>query len=140
MHIQLTDVLTCPRCGPTTGLIVLADRLVDRRVLEGALGCPNCRTRYPIRGGVADLWPTEGTSQAESGAPGEAASGVDEGEAAFRLAALMGVTRGPGFSLIVGGSAWLAPAVAAMIEQLEVVAVTLGPRGADLPRNGAAAV
>ena len=57
MHLLLTDRLTCPRCGPEFGLVLLADRLEDRRVLEGALGCPNCRDRYPVRDGFGDLRP-----------------------------------------------------------------------------------
>lgn len=51
MHILLTDILTCPRCGPEFGLILLADELRDRRVHEGTLGCANCRGRWPVRRG-----------------------------------------------------------------------------------------
>lgn len=54
MHILLTDILACPRCGPEFGLVLLADRVEDRRVLEGRLGCPNCREQYPIAGGGVD--------------------------------------------------------------------------------------
>ena len=46
MHILLTDVVTCPRCGPEFGLILLADRFEERRVMQGRLGCPNCREEY----------------------------------------------------------------------------------------------
>lgn len=52
MHLTLTDKLTCPRCGPDSGLILLADRIRDRRVLEGSLDCADCMERYPIRGGL----------------------------------------------------------------------------------------
>ena len=55
MHILLTDALTCPRCGPEFGLIVLADRTHERRVQSGSLGCANCREKYPVRHAVADL-------------------------------------------------------------------------------------
>lgn len=55
MHLLLTDRLTCPRCGPTFGLILLADRMVERRVLQGTLGCPNCRDSFTVRDGFADL-------------------------------------------------------------------------------------
>ncbi len=30
MHLLLTDRLTCPRCGPDHGLILLAREIVDR--------------------------------------------------------------------------------------------------------------
>ncbi|HWK89996.1 MAG TPA: Trm112 family protein, partial [Longimicrobium sp.] len=55
MHILLTDLLTCPRCGPEHGLVLLADRIEERRVVRGRLGCPNCRETYPVAGTVADL-------------------------------------------------------------------------------------
>lgn len=51
MHLLLTDILSCPRCGPEFGLILLADRIEARRVLAGILGCANCRSKYPIREG-----------------------------------------------------------------------------------------
>jgi uncharacterized protein YbaR (Trm112 family) len=57
MHILLTDRLACPRCGPEFGLVLLAHEVRDRRVLEGDLGCPNCREVYPVREGFADLRP-----------------------------------------------------------------------------------
>ena len=55
MHILLTDILTCPRCGPTFGLILLADRFEDRHVATGRLGCANCRSSYPVDEGIGDL-------------------------------------------------------------------------------------
>lgn len=96
MHILLTDVITCPRCGPEFGLIVLSDRLDDRRVIDGSLGCANCREEYPVRGGVADLrWGgTEGSEPAPAPAP------QPDPERGYRLAALLGVT-GPTGPVIV---------------------------------------
>lgn len=88
MHILLTDVVTCPRCGPTFGLIVLADRLEDRRVIEGSLGCANCREEYPIHGGIADLR----LRPAESGAGPSPSETHGDPERGYRLAALLGVT------------------------------------------------
>ena len=55
MHLALTDRMICPRCGPGFGLILLAHEVRDRRILEGDLGCPNCRDQYPVRKGFADL-------------------------------------------------------------------------------------
>jgi len=95
MHIALTDHLTCPVCGPEHGLILLADRIEERRVLEGTLGCPACRERYPIVGGLADLRP-----RPAGPLPGpESAPTLGPQDRAFRLAALMGVAEGPGFLL-----------------------------------------
>ena len=55
MELSLTDLVTCPRCGPTYGLILIPDEVRERRVVSGLLGCPNCRERYGVEAGVADL-------------------------------------------------------------------------------------
>jgi uncharacterized protein YbaR (Trm112 family) len=100
MHLSLTDILTCPRCGPEFTLVLLADRVEDRRVLDGSLGCANCRERYPVHDGFADLRPPPAGPLPDAGA-GPRPGPQDE---AYRLAALMGVTQGPGFVLVLGES------------------------------------
>lgn len=119
MHLLLTDRLTCPRCGPAFGLILLAERVEDRRVLEGTLGCPNCRDGFPVHGGFGDLRaPPRGEAHPEgrAGAPGP----VDEEEAA-RLRALLGVAEGPGTLLLAGGPARYAAWLAENVPGVEVV-------------------
>ena len=147
MHLLLTDRATCPRCGPAFGLILLAERVVDRRILEGHLGCPNCREHYPVGRGFGDLRPPvdrraradepPGTAK-PTGAPDPPAAAPDpdpavthDVEGALRLAALLGVERGPGFLLVMGPSARLAGRVAAMVEGIEVVAVGPGVQALD---------
>ena len=110
MHIVLTDILACPRCGPQFGLVLLADRVEDRRVDAGVLGCSNCREKYPIRSGVIDFG-----GSAEVVLPD---APVDE-----RLAALLGVTHGPAFVLLAGPARAQAASLAALIDELEVVTI-----------------
>src|SRR3954447_12829389 len=102
MHILLTDVLSCPRCGPAFGLVLLADRVEDRRVLEGRLGCPNCREQYPVVAGALDArLPAERAGAADDAAGDAAATGgVDDAEAAVRLAALLGLAEVRGTVLV----------------------------------------
>lgn len=121
MHILLTDVLTCPRCGPEFGLILLADRMADRRVVAGHLGCANCRSHYPVRDGVVDLRVGESPSAEPADSPEPAAGGE---EAAVRLAALMGLAGASGTAMIAGPGARHAAAVSALVPELEVVAVS----------------
>lgn len=135
MHILLTDVLACPRCGPEMGLVLLADRMEDRRVVEGRLGCPNCREMYGISGGVADLR-----------APGVAAtmepageSAEDDEEAAVRLAALLGLAEAKGMVLVAGPGAALAGRMAALVDGVEVIAVSPVPTASDAPGVSAVA-
>ena len=116
MHLLLTDRLCCPRCGPEFGLILLADRLEDRRVHEGGLGCSNCRDSYPVRGGVGDL------RSAPRGETPERTEVEDGLPSAAEIGGLLGVLRGPGHLLLLGALGVRARTVADLIEGIEVVA------------------
>lgn len=120
MHLRLTDRLTCPRCGPRFGLILLADRVSDQHVLEGRLGCSNCRDTFPVHEGFGDLRapPRGALGPGRAGGPGA----VDPGEGE-RVTALLGVPEGPGTLALVGAVARHAEQVAAGVEGVEVVAV-----------------
>ncbi len=122
MHLLVTDRLECPRCGTGHGLILIADRLEDRRVYEGALGCSNCRDRYPVTRGCADLRPPPRAGDGSAPPP-------DDPEAGFRVGALLGIREGPGYALLAGRSAGVAGRLAAMVEGLEVMAVHPGAVG-----------
>ena len=137
MHILLTDALTCPRCGPDFGLILLAERIEERRVVAGHLGCPNCRSRYPVHERVVDLrlgGPASSES-AESGESGESGESAEPGrggeEAAVRLAALMGLAGASGMALVAGPGARHAAAVSDLVPELEVIAVSQRPDAGD---------
>jgi uncharacterized protein YbaR (Trm112 family) len=119
MFVPLTDIVTCPRCGPEWGLVLLAERVAERRVLEGRFGCPNCRETFAVASGFADLRPA-GT---ESEAAGEPLTPTDGRDAAIRLAALMGLGGGPPRALLSGPVAAHARALAALMEGFEVVVV-----------------
>ena len=131
MNVLLTDVLTCPRCGPEFGLILLAHEVRERRVREGELGCPNCRDRFPIHRGFADLRapprsPLDDTPE-EIGA--EEGSGPDP----LTLAACLAVTEGPGFMVFIGEVGLAAASVAGLVGGVEVVVVE--PRAARWPQS-----
>jgi uncharacterized protein YbaR (Trm112 family) len=117
MHIALSDFLTCPRCGPEFGLVLLAERIENRRVLDGWYGCANCRERYPVVGGFCDLRVRAGAR--EGG--GAVVAPEPVGEDAIRLAALIGVTEGPAFVLVQGPAARFARALSQVVPKLEVV-------------------
>jgi uncharacterized protein YbaR (Trm112 family) len=121
MYILLTDALTCPRCGPGFGLLVQADRLEERRVVDGRLGCANCRETYPVRGGVAHLFPGPAT---EANVPADPPT--DDPEAPVKLAALMGLAGARGLVLLEGPGARHAGALGALVPEVEVVAVDDG--------------
>lgn len=122
MHLLLTDRLTCPRCGPAFGLVLLADRMDDRTVVEGRLGCPNCRDSFPVRSGFADLRapPRGDPPNGLAGAPPSESGG---GEGCERVVALLGVTGGPGTVGLVGEPARCASAMTALGDGVHVVGV-----------------
>ena len=120
MHLLLTDRLTCPRCGPAFGLILLANKLDDRIVQSGVLGCPNCRDAFQVEEGFADLRaPPRGVLAAGR-------AGADEpprAEEIARVIALLGVQRGPGTVATLGSAAVFAAPISETVEDLMVVAV-----------------
>jgi uncharacterized protein YbaR (Trm112 family) len=122
MHVALTDVLACPRCGPRFGLILLAHRVEERRVLHGVLGCANCRERYAVEQGLGTLRVPGDASRFGEAEQGDPAATED----ALRIAALLGVTEGPALLLVAGPAAREAAAIAAMVDGAEVIAVADG--------------
>jgi hypothetical protein len=120
VHLLLTDRLTCPRCGPEFGLILLAHRLEDRVVHEGVLGCPNCRDGFPVTGGLGDLRapPRGDIGTGLAGEPGHV-----DGDDVARLLAQLGVLGGPGTIALVGEPARAASGVAAALPEIQVVAI-----------------
>jgi uncharacterized protein YbaR (Trm112 family) len=127
MHLSLTDRIACPRCGPGFGLILMAHELQNRRILEGDLGCSNCREQYPVRGGFGDLRISPRTPIPSSSV------GLDMGsvgpEEILRLGALLGVTEGPATLLIKGPAARFAAGIAELIGGVEVVGLESGLSG-----------
>jgi uncharacterized protein YbaR (Trm112 family) len=130
VHLLLTDRLACPRCGAGFGLILRADKLVDRRVLEGGLGCPNCRDRFPIVEGFADLRPPP---RAEL--PAAPARGAVDPAETDAIAAMLGVAEGPGNLGVVGALSAHAAGLADRIPGVEIVAIGVEAR-ADPEREG----
>jgi uncharacterized protein YbaR (Trm112 family) len=139
VHILMTDILTCPRCGPRFGLILLADRISERRVMEGALGCANCREKYPIRNGIVEFESAAGQQavvQHDDAATRDDVAmraAPQSADAGLRLAALMGVVAGPGYVLLAGAAAQYAQAIAELVDDIEVVTATGSGSAASLP-------
>jgi len=117
MHLLLTDRLTCPRCGPDHGLILLAKEIVDRRVLDGEVGCSNCREHFQVVQGFADLrWPRRS----------EPAAGISpdpDPSLAVKVAALLGLTDGSGFILLAGRTTAAADTLSTMLAGDEWIAL-----------------
>lgn len=123
MHILLTDILTCPRCGPEFGLIVLADRIEDRQVRQGRLGCANCRERYVVEQGVADLRHEYNAPLEVTDRPGAG----DTGDRGFRAAALLGAQPANASLLLLETGGMRAPEFAETHPEVHVIAASADP-------------
>lgn len=136
MNPQLTERLICPRCGPGFGLVLRADQVEDGRVLDGFLGCSNCRVLYPVTRGVADLRypPRSRSGRRTHRVPPPASADATERET-LHLAALIGVARGPAMIAVAGNLAGRASGLASLLPDVEVVA--LAPRLDFAPPPGA---
>lgn len=84
MHIELIDLLRCPRDHEETWLVATLNAVQDRFVLKAKLGCPVCGASYPIANGIADLRTDRGE---------RATANIDiDPEEAVRIAALLNLT------------------------------------------------
>lgn len=129
MHIELTEILVCPDCGPGHGLIAFVDRMEDRRIVAGRLDCPVCERRHEVRDGIVRLSPASpgdsprtvpvspGTPPATGRPPGRELPD----DAASMVAALLGPPEGPELLLMAAGTRTLAPAVADLRPEAAVV-------------------
>jgi uncharacterized protein YbaR (Trm112 family) len=97
MFIELTDHLRCPAEHDESFLVLLPDRMDDRSVRSGQLGCPVCGRTYSLVDGVLDT--------ADAPLAGEAQPSALTADG---LTTLVGL-HGPGGYLVLVGpvaSAW----------------------------------
>jgi uncharacterized protein YbaR (Trm112 family) len=116
VHIELTELLCCPRCGPPHGLIAFVDRMADRRLLDGRLDCPICEIRHPVRKGIVYL---EADGDATTDPSGATRPGPDSAAIA---AALLGPPENAEILLLAGGATRLGPELADLRPDAAVVA------------------
>lgn len=128
MFLELAEVLDCPDCHASAGLVAFVDRAEARRVIEGRLGCPLCEIEVPIRLGTM-RFDLSGAARRASAAPppdhplSTAPPPDPVDETALRIAALLGVTDRAGAVVLLGPDlAAHAARLARMGDRLEVLA------------------
>lgn len=95
MHIELIDLLRCPRDHEETWLVAALTAVQDRFVIKAKLGCPVCGSTYSVSRGIVDLRGESGDPAPQSGEAGP--------EMAVRTAALLNLTR-PGSLVLLEGT------------------------------------
>jgi len=121
MFIELTDHLRCPAEHEESFLVLLPDRMEDRSVREGRLGCPVCGRTWTLADGVLDLG---------GEVPDPPASTLLEPEA---LTVLVGLTGPGGYLVLVGRPAARWREVAELNPGVALVAVNPGAEVVDEP-------
>jgi uncharacterized protein YbaR (Trm112 family) len=121
MFIELTDHLRCPAEHEESYLVLLPDRMEDRSVREGRLGCPVCGRTYSLVEGVLDLG---------GEVPRTPGSTLLEPEP---LTALVGLSGPGGYLVLVGRPAARWREVAELNPGVGLVAVNPGPEVVDEP-------
>ncbi len=131
MHVDLVEALRCPRPHDDGWLVVSADEIVDRRIVHGLIGCPQCGTDWPVvHGEVRFGGPAGSADDANDVADADAVpatTNADDGTAVLRLAALLDLRDAQGAVLLAGELARMADALTALTGVL-VIAVN-APRG-----------
>ena len=128
MHLEVVQALRCPADHEPTWLVARTDLLDARHIVEGILGCPVCDAEYPVTGGVVRL----GTAL-------PAPHAALDGDAPLRAAALLDLTTPHGLVLLAGDWARIAVDVAAMVDEIHLVALD-APADAPPPGLGVSAV
>jgi hypothetical protein len=108
VFIDVVDSLRCPADHEESTLVASIDRLEGRYIAQGSLGCPICRSRYPIRDFVA--WFGAADEVAAVVRPGVPAA-ADEDTLA-RYGALLDARTPGAFFVLVGERARLATPLA----------------------------
>ena len=121
MFIELTDHLRCPADHEEGYLVLLPDRMDDRSVREGRLGCPLCGRTYTLDDGILDLG---------GGAAEPPATTLLDPEP---LTALIGLGGPGGYLVLVGRPATGWREVAQLNPGVGLVAVNPGRDVADAP-------
>lgn len=130
MFIELVDTLRCLAPHADTWLVATVERLEHRHIIEGRLGCPECRAEYPVRRGIADFTRGEQVVRAHEAAV------PDESEL-LRAGALLDL-RSEGGTIVLGGR-WSGLA-AALAGTYGVQALVVNPPDAWATAAGASAL
>jgi len=113
MHVDLIEALRCPHPHADGWLVARADVTVDRRIVQGTVGCPVCGADWPIRDGA--LYFTGPASALGSLVPPKTeVDSVAVRADALRTAALLDLREARGAVLLAGASALAADALASL--------------------------
>lgn len=115
MFVELAEYLLCNGDHEETYLVMMPDRVENRAVLEGTVGCPRCSREFRIDNGLVDFTPPDVRHEP----PDPPSSDVS----ADTIRALMGITGPGGYAVLIGSAGSLAPDLAKLLDGVHLVAV-----------------
>ncbi|MDQ3519872.1 MAG: hypothetical protein M3466_15910 [Gemmatimonadota bacterium] len=128
MHVDLLEFLRCVRPHEPSWLVATVDRVEERDILLGRLGCPVCGTEYSIDRGVADFRGDASQSATRAAATSPISPYIDPpatNDLALRAAALLDLTTPGGFVLLAGAWSVAAFELVALLDSVH--ALVLNP-------------
>jgi hypothetical protein len=114
VFIELTDHLRCPGEHAESYLVLLPERMADRRVVTGVLGCPTCGREVTVVDGTVDFG---------EGMPDEAPTALS----ALGVHALAGLDGPGGYLALVGAAGRIAIEAEPLFAGIRLVLVNPPP-------------
>ena len=124
MFIELVDILRCPRAHEETWLVAAVSTFHGRHIATGSLGCPICKTQYPVVDGAADF-----TVAGRQAAPSVVRSALVSEDEVLRARALLDLSEAGGVVAAFGSAAAVS---AALEDSAECTMIQVNPTGAPL--------
>ncbi|GBD31406.1 hypothetical protein HRbin33_00358 [bacterium HR33] len=115
MFIEVAEMLRCPEPHEESFCVVAPEEMAGRMILRGVIGCPVCRTEFPIRDGVAEFGSAPQRAPESGGSPD-----LPEAEA---VAALLGLGGPGGYVVLVGAAASLAENLAEWLPGVHFIGI-----------------
>ena len=127
MFVDLAEYLRCNGDHEESYLVMTPDRMVDRAVVSGQIGCPVCKSEYPIVNGAADFRVVE--TAVPPGPPQVLPTTTPE-----VIQALLGLTGPGGYIVFIGSASSYAPSLDGVIDDVGFIAVN-PPSNVEVPAS-----
>jgi len=122
MRLELAERMQCPRPHRATPLVIVARRKLDRELVDGVAGCPECYLEAAVSAGDV-VFP--------GGVVREPTTPSADADALARLIALLGLAEPGGAVLLTGRYAALAEPLSAAVDVAVVAWNAAVPRGGN---------
>ncbi len=107
MHVDLVESLRCPHAHEDGWLVASADDVVQRRIMRGVIGCPQCGSEWIVRDGVLAFDESARSAEVDD-------EHSPQESAAMRLAALLDLRDSRGTVVLVGQATRVGNEIAAL--------------------------